>query len=285
MTCSSESRADAGWRASLDLGLRRARDSTRDRTILAHRRSHGPLQVQRAFHPGDGVCHLYLLHPPGGIVGGDTLAVSATLGEGARALLTTPAATKFYRSAGARATQTHHFRVAAGGVLEWLPQETIVFDGAIARRETRIELARAARCIAWDIVCLGRPAAGEAFAGGLFEQRLEVSREGLPLLIDRVRFDGGGEALRAKWGLGGRPVSGTMVCSDCDGEDLAAARALMTGLEAGELMAGTLVDGLLVVRFLGASAWKARERFIRLWAVLRPRRLGAAVCRPRIWNT
>lgn len=278
---SGVSDAADGWHAALSLGFRR--DGMR--TVLAHRSARGPLQVQRAFYPEGGVCHVYLLHPPGGIVGGDRLEICAGVDAGAQVLLTTPAAGKFYRSAGRRAEQTHAFSVARDAALEWLPQETIVFDGALARSSTRVELAPGARFIGWEIVCLGRPAGGERFTQGQFQQGMEVYRQGRPLLHECNRFDGGGGVLDDHWGLGGRPVSGTLVCTGGDESDLAAVRAAL-GEDAGdELTGATLLDELLLVRFIGGGAERARERFIRAWEVLRPRVLGRPAQRPRIWNT
>ena len=273
--------ADRGWHARLDLTFRDAAG----RTVPAQRSRLGPLQVQRPFYPEGGVCHLYLLHPPGGIVGGDSLEIAVVAEAGARALLTTPAAGKFYRSAGRYARQSQYLRVAAGAALEWLPQETIVFDGALARSVTRIDAEEGGRFVAWEILCLGRPAAGESFTRGLFEQRLEIYRGGRPLLLECNRYEGGGDMLRAPWGLGGRPVAASMVCSPCDEADLAAARAAMGGREDGERIAATLVDGLLLLRCLGLRADRAREHFIRIWTTLRPRCLGMEACRPRIWST
>jgi urease accessory protein len=108
----------AGWQARLELGLAQ----WAGRTVLAHKRHFGPLTVQRPFYPEGGPCHIYLLHPPGGVVGGDRLEIAVEVGEGAHALITTPGATKFYRSAGPRAHQIQHLSVAGGGVLEWFPQ-------------------------------------------------------------------------------------------------------------------------------------------------------------------
>ena len=115
--------------------------------------------MQRPFFPeGREVCHVYLLHPPGGIVGGDRLQVEARVGAGAHALLTTPAATKVYRSAGPAAAQEAELVVARDGVLEWLPQETIVYDGADVALATRARLERGARFLGLDLLCFGLPA-------------------------------------------------------------------------------------------------------------------------------
>jgi urease accessory protein len=271
-----------GWQAALALDFRR--DDAR--TVLARRSARGPLQVQRPFYPEGGVCHVYLLHPPGGVVGGDRLEITADLGAGAQALLTTPAAGKFYRSAGGLAEQSQHFIVGEDATLEWLPQETIVFDGALARGATRIDLAPGARFIGWEIACLGRPASGERFARGLFEQRLEVYRGGRPVLLERNRYDGGGAVLHAPWGLAGCPVAGMLLCAGGDEDDLAALRdALSEEDRPGEMTGVTRVEDMLVVRFIGLQAEHARARLTRAWEVLRPRRLGLAAQRPRIWNT
>jgi urease accessory protein len=281
MTQAAALGADAGWRAALELDFRR--DGAR--TTLARRSAVGPLQVQRPFYPEGGVCHVYVLHPPGGIVGGDRLEIAAEIGTGAQVLLTTPAAGKFYRSAGRRAEQAQRFAVAEDAALEWLPQETIVFDGAFARSTTRVELAPGARFIGWEIVCLGRPASGERFGHGQFLQGMEVYRQGRPLLLERNRIDGGGALLDAPWGLGGHPVTGTLVCAGGDEADVTAARDALGEDAADEVTGATLIEGMLLVRFLGGQAERARERLVRVWEVLRPRVLGRPAQRPRIWNT
>jgi len=270
-----------GWDAALRLVFRR--DGAR--TVLARRSSRGPLQVQRPFYPGDGICHVYLLHPPGGVVGGDRLEIRAELDNGAQVLLTTPAAGKFYRSGGRMAAQLQHFTVAEGAALEWLPQETIVFDGARARGTTRVELAHGASFLGWEIVCLGRPAGGERFTNGVFIQGMEVYRQGRPLLRECSRFDGGGAILDAPWGLNGCPVSGTLVCTGGDAAGLAAVREAMGEDGCDEMTGATLLEDVLLVRFLGTQAERARERFLRVWEALRPRTFGRPALRPRIWNT
>lgn len=283
---SDEAALPEGWQAELHLGFGHVRDSRGGRTVLARRRAQGPLQVQRPFYPeGAEVCHVYLLHPPGGIVGGDQLRVDVEVDAGAHALVTTPAAGKFYRSAGRAARQTQHLRVAAGATLEWLPQENIVFEGAIAGSLTRIELEEDARFMAWETVCLGRPAAGEAFGHGLFDQRLQVHRQGRPLLLEANRFEGGSAMLRERWGMGSAPVTATMVCGPCGAAELEVARGAIAQVATGDLFAVTLVDDLLVARYLGARADRGREYFIHLWIALRPHCLGLAACPPRIWNT
>ena len=176
------------------------------RPCLLRNGQRGPLAVQRPFSPeGRGVSHVTLLHPPGGLVGGDRLSIGVEVGEGAHALLTTPAATKHYRSAGPTARQQQRFTVAGGGTLEWLPQETILFDGAISELRTRVELARGRAFIGIDLLCFGLPARAERFARGRCRQRLEVWRGDRPLFIERGDFDGDAPVHAARWGLGGAP--------------------------------------------------------------------------------
>ena len=157
------------WRGSLALDYRR-RD---DRTVV-HDRHDGPLRVLKSLHPEAGVCHSVLVHPPGGIVGGDTLAIAVTLASDAHALVTTPGATRFYRSAGATAEQSLSVAAAAGSRLEWLPLETIAYSGCEAENRMRFELAPGAEMIGWDVTALGLPASEQPFVAGRFTQTIEL---------------------------------------------------------------------------------------------------------------
>lgn len=272
-----------GWAARLELGFR-ARGT---HTVLSHRRHVGPLQVQRPFYPdGERACHVYILHPPGGVVGGDTLAIDARVERGAHALLTTPAAGKFYRSAGAHAQLEQQLVVDDQAWLEWLPQETIVFDGARAASRTRVTLTGAAGFIGWEILCLGRPAAGEAYTHGAFVQRFELWRDGAPLWWERNALRGAAPALRAPWGLAGKSVVATLVAVGRAARALPALRACLNSMEpgAGEFGVSQLRD-VLVCRYLGNSAEQARAGFIAAWRLLRPALWNIAAIPPRIWST
>ncbi len=154
------------WAASL--GLRFAwRDGA---TRLTQARHQGPLRVQRPFYPEGraGACHVYVLHPPGGLVSGDALTVTAHIEHGAHALLTTPAANKLYKadSQGVAWAQHTELSVEDGGVLEWLPQETIAFDGSKGEQRTHVALHGTAKCLGWEIMALGRPASACVFRAG-----------------------------------------------------------------------------------------------------------------------
>lgn len=273
---------DAGWIARLDLGFR-ARGA---RTVLASRRHVGPLQVQRPFYPdGERACHVYILHPPGGVVGGDSLLISAEVESGAHALLTTPAAGKLYRSDADVARLSQELKVSDGAWLEWLPQETIAFDGARAVSETRVILAGNAGFIGWEILCLGRPAAAETFSRGKFVQRFEIWRDGAPLWWERNALVGGAPALHAPWGLAGRSVVATLVAVGRAPSALQALRKLLNAEhDDGEFAVSQLRD-VLVCRYLGNSAEQARAGFTDAWRLLRPALWGIQASPPRIWST
>ena len=281
MTATTISREpNHGWRAELALSFQRAQF----RTVLARRRHRGPLLVQRPFYPGDGTCHVYLLHPPGGVVSGDSLAIDVTVGAAAHALVTTPAAGKFYRSAGPLARQSQVLRLGNGSTLEWLPQEAILFDGARVRCSTKVELAAGARFLGWEIACLGRPACAEAFDHGHLRQTFEVWRDNRPLWIERARIDGGSPLLYGAWGLAGQPVFATMVGVPAGAPELDTARAAPQGGIEG-FFGATLVDEALVCRYLGPSVQEARARMLQIWEKLRPGFLGRHAAMPRIWRT
>src|SRR6185369_16165309 len=146
------------WKARLELGFTRESE----RTVLSRKLHDGPLVVQKPLYPeGSAVCHAIVVHPPGGMAGGDELELTSSVAQGAAALLTTPGATKWYRTAGPQASQRIAFD--AQGTLEWLPQETIVFDGALAQSALEVDLATDASLVGWEIVCLGRAGSGERF--------------------------------------------------------------------------------------------------------------------------
>lgn len=271
----------SGWQARLELGFAHRQG----RTVLARRQHRGPLQVQRPFYPeADGTCHAYILHPPGGVVGGDRLEIEVALEHGARALLTTPAAGKFYRSAGAVAQQRQRLRVADAAVLEWLPQETIAFDGTRAQTRTRVELAETATFIGWEVLCLGRPAAREDFTKGAFRQDLEVWRDGRPLYLEHGRYQGGSTLLQAPWGLNGQPVVGTLVCTGGESNLAQIVRSAVTETAPDELFATSHLDDALLCRYLGPSAQRAFFKLIQAWRALRPAVLNKKAVAPRVWQ-
>ncbi|HEX7671344.1 MAG TPA: urease accessory protein UreD [Polyangiaceae bacterium] len=280
----SAAAAPGGWKARLELDFRQIAGRTR----LVHRRHVGPLHVQRPFHPEPspgGAAHVYLLHPPGGLVGGDSLSIRARALEGAEVLLTTPAATKFYRSAGDLAAQRVALEVGEDAAVEWLPQETIVFGGARGQTQLRVDVARGGKFLGWELCCLGRPASGDSFDSGSYGQRLEIHANGRPVCVERAHFSSRSPVTTERFGLAGCPVFGTLIALT-DREDLAAAvRAVLPPPRSGSLFGVTVRRGALVCRYLGDSVARAREGFIRVWTVLRVALLGRPVVLPRIWAT
>ncbi len=277
---STEPPFTATWRAQLALEYER-RDA---RTVLATRRHDGPLVVQKSLYPeGDAVCHNIIVHPPAGIVGGDSLEINARVGAQAHALLTTPGAAKWYRSAGAWAQQKNVFVVEKDACLEWLPQETIVFDGALARLHTEVSLDAGARYIGWEVLCLGR-GSGERFERGQCQSSVMVSRGGKPLWMERGGLAAGGLLMHSPAGLNGKTVCGTLtaVAENMDALDLNACRAV-TAKKGGAAV--TLLPGVMVARYLGDSSEAAKQYFVALWQIVRTVVAGRAAIEPRIWRT
>lgn len=276
---------DHGWDASLELGLHHRLG----RTVLGELRHQGPLRVQRPFYPeGDLCCHLYLLHPPGGMVTGDRLQVDVRLGANTQALVTTPSAGKIYRGDLSTRPQQQHCRlhVADDAVLEWLPQETIVFDGARGELCTEIHLAASAQFLLWDIVCLGRPAAGERFRHGYVVQKLQVRRSGRWIYHERNCFAGGSTMLENACGMQDYPVSGSMLASITLSEtELADLRDSVNGMDLPGITAITQMDGVLLVRHIGAASDTCRFVFEQVWDRLRPHLNQRQASSPRIWQT
>jgi urease accessory protein len=270
------------WRGRLELRLERRGE----RSVIAHRRHEGPLMVQRAFHPErDGTCHLYVLHPPGGVVGGDRLELDVELMPGAQALITTPAATKLYRSEGAVATLVQNFRVHAGAVFEWLPQETIAFGGAHAESLTRVELEPGATYLGWEITCLGRPASGDRFERGALDQRTEIWQGKRPLLLDRLLTEAGAPTQSAAFGWGGRSVYGCLLYTGSTTELTRELRAEIAPTEPGDVFAVTQLGGIGVCRALGTSGQRVRRYLERAWGIARRHLLRKSESPPRIWAT
>jgi urease accessory protein len=273
------------WRGSLAIDYR-----LRDGRTIAHDRHDGPLRVLRALHPEGGICHSVLVHPPGGVVGGDELAIELTLGEGAHALVTTPGATRFYRSAGAAAAQTLHAVAGAASRLEWLPLETIAYSGCLATNALRFDLAPGAEMIGWDVTALGLPESERPFTAGRFTQSIELpgrwlERGSIAASDDRL--------LDSPLGWAGRRVLATMWFASGDSLDPARSDALLDGARAASAahaLAATAgatspQEGVIVVRALAARVEPAMELLQRIWRVWRPLAWGVAATAPRVWST
>lgn len=275
-----ENKQGKNWRAHLALKF----SGREDKTIISHRHHVGPLVIQKPFYPEMDVCHVYLLHPPGGVVGGDQLRLDVEVNRAGHALITTPAAGKFYRSADNLAQLKQTLVVKSGSALEWLPQETILFAGCEVRMQTIVQLEESASFIGWEILCLGRPASKETFDSGSALQSFEIWRNHKPLMLDRARLAGNDDVLSAKWGMQGYTVSGTMLAVNVNKAMLDDVRNNMPEIKQG-LISVTLINDVLVCRALSHQAEYIRFAFINVWKHLREHVLARAACEPRIWST
>jgi urease accessory protein len=285
--------ASPGWCARLALDLERMQR----RTVVADRRHFGPLCIQKPFQAEDGSCHIYVLHPPGGLAGGDDVELRVRVGADATALVTMPASTKFYRTSGLASRLVNRLSVAAGGALEWLPPETILFGGANAVLCTEIRLDASAAFIGWESLVLGRPSSGDLFAVGAFEQRLELYIDDRPVLLERFAALAGEDTLAAEWGLDDQANCASLLAYRADEAALDAVREALAATDGGADCAdgadsadgcrigASLVDEVLVVRGLARKTAVLRRRLEAAWRALAPLLLGRPALSPRIWNT
>jgi urease accessory protein len=266
----------SGWRAALNLNFA----ATTHKTVLVKRDHVGPLTVQRPFYPEGGVCHVYILHPPGGVVGGDHLTICAKAAAHSHALITTPAAGKFYRSAGEQATQIVEINLTGHAALEWLPQETIIYEGAQLKSSVKVDLAATARFIGWEILSLGRPACAENFDYGLAVMSWQIYCQDKPLFLERLQLDA--KAFAAPWGLQGFSACGTLFATPASAESLAKVQELIGDTKGRGV---TRIDKLLVCRALDSRSDRLRGFFEQVWGIVRPDTLQRKACSPRIWAT
>ena len=275
----------SGWQARLELEISRSGSASR----ITRRRHVAPSWVQRAFYrEGEDVAHVYVLHPPGGLVGGDRLELDVSVSERGFALLTTPAAQKLYRSGGRTSRQHVKLTVRSGASLEWLPGENIVFQGADGVLETEVEVEPGGAFAGWDIGCLGRRGGGEAFENGRLRSAFRLSRGGLPLLVERIELRGGSSLLAEPWGLSGLPVFGNLYFVPRDDRDLGPLAALLRERLTpgpGDRFAVTALASTLVARVLAPSAERARALLVAAWELARPELLGRRPVAPRVWAT
>ena len=290
------------WNASLALGITR----TSRGSVLKSNVHQGPLYVQKPFYPeGRELAHLYLLHPPGGMVSGDTLAIAVNLGDAAAALLTTPGAGRAYKARADKTPQRQNlrFELAAQATLEWLPLESIIYPDANTRLDTDVYLAEGARYIGWEVTCLGLPASNQPFtATSSFSQNLNLYRHGRLALRERLLVHGDQGIYRAMTGLQSMPISGMMVAGPFspDGrDDDSDSKTLLRDEVIGQLRALLETDGsgktyltgvtlnrdFLIIRYLGHCSAQARALFTRCWQEIRPLLIGRQACAPRIWAT
>jgi len=264
------------WQASLALGFVRDGATTR----LVRRTHRGPLRVQKALYPeGPGACHVIVVHPPGGVVGGDRLEIDVDAGPACSVLATSPGAAKWYRANGRVSQQAVRLRVGAGAAIEWLPQETIFYDAASVDLDHEVDLAAGSTYIGSEVLCFGRVAAGEAFARGRIRQRTRIRQEGRLLWWEQGILTPDGIA--SPLGMRGHSVCATLLAV---GRPVPA--ALQTHVRALDpQLASSQVKSVFVARYLGHDGEAARAVMAQVWALLRPHLLELPACPPRIWRT
>ena len=257
-------RKRSGWRAKLSLEF----SHRHDRTILSGREHMGPLCIQQPFYPADGVCHVYLLHPPGGLAAGDSIEFDARVKSGANALITTPASTKFYRSDNDVS----------------LPTDTILFGGSRAKIDTKIRLNVGASFIGWEALALGRPKSGDHYNSGMLNQRTEIFLDSEAVLLERLAWDAGDPVLSADWGLAGDTVWGAVYAYPADDNVVASIRDNFA-VQANVRVGVTLLGHLMVARLICDSAQSLRFALEASWKTLRESVMGHEPTPPRIWMT
>jgi urease accessory protein len=275
-----------GWHGHLALNYHRDGDTT-----TAHDRHHGPLRVLKKLYPeGPGICHHVLVHPPGGVVGGDVLEIDLALQPGSHALITTPGATRFYRSDGDEAVQQATARLDDGARLEWLPLETIAYSGCRAHNQMRFELQPGAEMIGWDLLALGLPASDLGFDAGHFVQQIELPgvwlERGRIAADDRLLLDSplglaGRRVMATLWFSAGRPIAPAQREALLD-----VARGTCSGHPLAASSGSTSPDARVVVlRVLAPRVEPAMALLMAVRARWRALAWGLSAQPPRVWRT
>lgn len=262
-------------------------DRRHGETRLATLYHHDPLRVLMPTPRRGDLPIAVLATTSGGMVGGDRMDVALSAGPGAKALVTTQAAEKVYRSTGADCRIDTVVTVEDRAWLEWLPQEAIVFEGSRLRRLTRLDLSGDGRAIAGEMLVFGRAAFGETVTRGLIRDAWEVARDGRLIWADALHLDDDiGEALAHPAGFGGAAACATLLHAAIDAaRHLDAIRALAEPLSLeGARIGATALDGLLVVRILGGDARAVRRAYAALWSGLRAETAGLPTRLPRLWE-
>lgn len=271
----------ASWRARLELDF--SKNPNRPGETMARSQHLGPLRIQKLLYPeGPGLCHAIIVHPPGGIAGGDDLAIDAIVAQGAAALITTPGATRWYGSMGAVATQ--RVRLDIKGECEWLPLETIVYDQAKVRSEIQIDCSDEACMIGWDTLIFGRQSSGEVFSQGQFHQTISCRFNDRLLWQERTKVDGNDSLFQSPIGFQSQRASSTLWAirpadQPWKEEEVEGLRA-----SASEIAWSILWPRLLVGRQLG-DPLVLKSRNTAAWASLRPMVFQRPAIEPRIWST
>jgi urease accessory protein len=274
------------WQARLHLSYQN--ESQRS---VARFRHDGPLRILQSLYPeGDAICHNVLVHPPGGLVGGDTLDIDIEAASGSHGLITTPGATRFYRSEGEAAVQRTRLALAAGARLEWLPLEAICYSGCRAENRLAIHAEPGSELLGWDVTALGLPSANQPFERGSLLQQLEVPG----VWLERGLIDAqDSRLLQSPLGLGGQRclaslffVSGTAATRARREALLDMARTLIEAHPLRESAGATSPHGeIVLLRVLAPVVEPAMQLLRQVWQAWRGALWQLPAASPRIWNT
>ncbi|WP_020409535.1 urease accessory protein UreD [Hahella ganghwensis] len=295
------------WAALLDIIAkgRTSESGLLSRTSIIQARHQGPLRIQRPFYPeGPSRPHLYLLHPPGGLVCGDHLSINIALEDQARLLVTTPSAGKIYRTDqyGHLQQQDINIDCTSNAHIEWLPQENIIYDGANGEQRLTLNTRTDSAFFLWDITAMGRPATNAPFKRGTFIQKLNILKEGIPYFHERVHLEDAGPNFTAPWGLNRLPVYGSLFAGYVEESQqlLESLRhhlnELITGgingcmpnidlTQAAMVWSATRRDNIIILRALAAQSEPVKALFTEAWHFMRPDIMGGPASMPRIWAT
>lgn len=273
------------WNATLSLDY-----SLQAGKTVAHFRHDGPLRILQSLYPeGDAVCHNVLVHPPGGLVGGDTLDIAVTAASGSHGLITTPGATRFYKSLGETALQRTRIRLETGARAEWLPMEALCYSGCLAENQLTLDLAPGAELMGWDVTALGLPSACQPFVQGSFCQHIELPG----VWLERARIAADDALLMdSPLGLAGQRciatlffVSGSKLARPRRELALELARQLMQAHPLSPRAGATSPDAQVVVlRVLAPLVEPAMDLLKQVWKVWRRHFWDKAAPLPRIWS-
>jgi urease accessory protein len=295
----SDNCVEQGWLASLELefALRG------NKTVLIGSKRQGPLAIQRAFYPDFSGCpHVYLLHPPAGIVSGDALNIATHLHPNSHALMTTPGAARFYRARAGTLlqTQTVTFNIGDNASLEYLPMETLIYNKANAVNCLEVHIEGTGQYIGWEIACLGLPNIDQNFVSGNFNQLITLYHNKKCIFYDRMSIKAGGAMMEQKAALGCNHVVGNMVLFDGSANAkqsqlglktsfvahiIAQCREVIVAMEIHALAAVSELQNVIIVRYLGNCSEQCRQVFSAIWQKVRPAILNIQGIAPRIWFT
>ena len=278
---------ETGWAARLELEFSL---DERGRTRLVHNRHHGPLRLIRALPRVDGGCEAVIVHPPGGLVSGDTLDITVGAGPGVSLVCTTPGAQKWYRSTGSAARASTRLVAGADSKLSWLPQPAIVFDGAQAEQIVEFDLAASARFVGWEGLILGRQAMGERFARGSLAQRLALRIDGCPVWMETSRAAAGDRLFDSPIGWRGHCVCVSVLAAGPVPDSLCERWRTLLGEARSSLpfldgAATQLAPQLTLARLLGDDSESVMAVARQLWLAARAGFGEHDPVAPRIWAT